>query len=86
MITFPPSPPLCTLGLLLIFCVYENHLWMFSIDAQLTPELQVVEFNKTPQEILMNNRVWKWKLKDSHSPTSFLLFAVWSLDQQDQQH
>lgn len=58
MVTFPPSPPLCTLGLLLlIFCVYENHLWMFSIDAQLTPELQVVEFNKTPQEILMNNRV-----------------------------
>lgn len=57
----PPSSHLCILGLLLsIFCVYQNHLWIFSIDAQLTPELEVIGFNKIPQ------------VKDSQSPTSFL--------------
>lgn len=61
MVTLPPPSQLCILGLLLsIFCVYQNHLWIFSIDAQLTPELEVIGFNKIPQ------------VKDSQSSTSFL--------------
>lgn len=79
-----PTPFMLGL-LLLVFDIYQNHLWILIISSQPTPELQGVEFNKTPWEILMATRVWKWMLKNSQSP-NFLLFKVWSLNQQDLQH